>query len=115
MSKKTFDESALDNIIGGMTSPVKAFPGDEKNSPTPPEQPAVKGKPGRKKKGVTHVTVSLTENTAMRLRAMSAKTGQQISSIVDYLLTKPLDNFEKKHGKLILPENKKKELSEFLD
>ena len=115
MSKKSFDESALDNIIGGMTSPVETFSSNENISPTPPEQPSVKGKPGRKKKGVTHVTVSLSENTAMRLRALSAKTGQQISSIVEYLLTKTLDNFEKKHGKLILPQNKKKELSEFLD
>lgn len=115
MSKKSFDESALDNIIGGMTSPVESFPRKEEPESVPGSETPLRGKPGRKRKGVVHVTVSLPESTAGRLRALSAKTGQQISSIVDYLLAKTLDNYEKKHGKLVLPRQKRKELSEFLD
>ena len=115
MSKKSFDESALDNIIGGMTSPVIPTTEDSITPPVPQQgAPSSPNKVGRKRKGVCHLTVSLPENTASRLRALSGKTGQPISSIVDYLLTKAIDNYENTYGKLVIKQPKKKELSEFL-
>ena len=72
-------------------------------------------KVGRKKKDITNVTMSLPTNTAVRLKALSIKTGQTASSIVDYVLSKVLDNYEKTNGELTIVPKKKKELSDFLD
>lgn len=113
MAKKTFNEDALDNIISGITSPLPQASVQEIEDGEF-AQPAVK-KVGRKKKDVTHVTISLPTSTATRLKALSIKTGQTASSIVDYVLSKVLDKYEEANGKLTIVPNVKKELSDFLD
>ena len=99
---------SIDNIISGITAPVPQEPAQTEQEEATP-LPTAK-KVGRKKKDITHVT-----NTAVRLKALSIKTGQTASSIVDYVLSKVLDNYEKTNGELTIVPKKKKELSDFLD
>lgn len=113
MAKKSFNEDALDNIISGITAPVPQAPAQTEQEEATPLTTAKKV--GRKKKDITHVTMSLPTNTAVRLKALSIKTGQTASSIVDYVLSKVLDNYEKTNGELTIVPKKKKELSDFLD
>ena len=60
--------------------------------------------PSRKAKGTARTSITLDPEVMGKLRYLALNTGRQLNGIIEEALVKYFENYERKHGDLIVPE-----------
>ena len=62
------------------------------------------GRPVARKKGTARTSITLDPEVMGKLRYLALNTGRQLNDIIEEALVKYFENYERKHGDLIVPE-----------
>ena len=64
----------------------------------------VSGRPTVRTKGTARTSITLDPEVMGKLRYLALNTGRQLNGIIEEALVKYFENYERKHGDLIVPE-----------
>ena len=62
------------------------------------------GRPTVRTKGTARTSITLDPEVMGKLRYLALNTGRQLNGIIEEALVKYFENYERKHGDLIVPE-----------
>ena len=62
------------------------------------------GRPAVRKKSSARTSITLDPEVMGKLRYMALNTGRQLNGIIEEALIKYFENYEEKHGEIIVPE-----------
>ena len=108
MSKNHINQSAMESLIGGLTSSIQP----EASSSSKPSSP----KRGRAKRSVEaeQVTMFIDKSLMDKVRALAFQEGFSIKEIFTAGMTQFIDNFEAKYGKLPVARSKSGGIQELM-
>ena len=64
----------------------------------------VSGRPTVRTKGTARTSITLDPEVMGKLRYLALNTGRQLNGIIEEALVKYFENYERKHGEIIVPE-----------
>ena len=101
--KLNYGVQGIEDLVADLNN-SKDQPKSEKSGAIVIPSRKASGRPTVRTKGTARTSITLDPEVMGKLRYLALNTGRQLNGIIEEALVKYFENYERKHGDLIVPE-----------
>ena len=101
--KVNYGVQGIEDLVSGLNNSKDQNETEQQGAIAIPSRKAA-GRPTVRTKGTARTSITLDPEVMGKLRYLALNTGRQLNGIIEEALVKYFENYERKHGDLIVPE-----------
>ena len=101
--KVNYGVQGIEDLVSDLNNSKDQTGEGQKGAITIPSRKA-SGRPTVRTKGTARTSITLDSEVMGKLRYLALNTGRQLNGIIEEALVKYFENYERRHGDLIVPE-----------